>query len=82
MLRRSHCRQVEALAQHGGRGTLRLTPPVSSSFDFLSLGNLYFSVDPTRGVGTVLMSQSLPFWDDKVLQVWDAAERAVYDSLV
>lgn len=45
------------------------------------LANLYYSVDPTRGVATVLMAQCLPFFDARAVRTWGAAERAVYAAL-
>ncbi|EJD37019.1 beta-lactamase/transpeptidase-like protein [Auricularia subglabra TFB-10046 SS5] len=45
------------------------------------LANLYYSIDPTKGIATVMMAQCLPFFDPHVVQPWLKAEKAVYESL-
>ena len=45
------------------------------------IANTYFWIDPVRGIAGVLLTQSLPFADPKVLDVLWAFERAVYAAL-
>jgi CubicO group peptidase (beta-lactamase class C family) len=42
------------------------------------LGNTYYWMDPTRGVAGVVMTQSLPFADPRVLALLFAFERELY----
>jgi len=53
----------------------------ANSANWAGLANLYYSVDPTKGIATMVMSQSLPFFDMKVILPWLTAEKIVYDSL-
>jgi CubicO group peptidase (beta-lactamase class C family) len=43
--------------------------------------NTHFFIDPTRQVGVVVMMQTLPFYDDKSMQVYAGVEDAVYRHL-
>jgi CubicO group peptidase (beta-lactamase class C family) len=48
----------------------------------LSWGGIYnthFWIDPTRGIGGILLMQYLPFADPSALDVLDAFERALYE---
>ncbi|EJD37014.1 beta-lactamase [Auricularia subglabra TFB-10046 SS5] len=45
------------------------------------LANLYYTVDPTKGVATLIMSQSVPFFDPAVTGPFLEAEKAVYASI-
>ncbi|KZV96900.1 beta-lactamase/transpeptidase-like protein [Exidia glandulosa HHB12029] len=45
------------------------------------LGNLYWTLDSESGVATVLMNQTLPFWDERVVRAWRELEAAVYTEL-
>jgi CubicO group peptidase (beta-lactamase class C family) len=50
----------------------------------LSWGGIYnthFWIDPRRGIGGILLMQYLPFADPSALDVLDAFERGVYQSL-
>ena len=42
--------------------------------------NTYFWIDPARGIACVMLSQSLPFADPKVLRLLGAFERSIYGS--
>jgi CubicO group peptidase (beta-lactamase class C family) len=42
------------------------------------LANTYYWIDPVRDRAGVLVTQSLPFADPKVLALLEAFERAVY----
>lgn len=48
------------------------------SLSWGGINNTYFWIDPTRGVGGVIMMQFLPFADAKALQVYDTFERGTY----
>ncbi len=48
------------------------------SLSWGGISNTYFWVDPSRGIGGVIMMQYLPFADAKALAAYDAFERAVY----
>ncbi|EJD37012.1 beta-lactamase/transpeptidase-like protein [Auricularia subglabra TFB-10046 SS5] len=45
------------------------------------LANLYYTVDPTKGVATMILSQSFPFFDPAVLAPLLDAEQVIYASL-
>lgn len=45
------------------------------------LGNTYYWIDPTRGIAGVLLTQILPFADQRVLDLLWAVERTLYDAL-
>jgi CubicO group peptidase (beta-lactamase class C family) len=53
----------------------------SGSLSWGGIYNTHFWIDPTRGVGGILLMQYLPFADPSALDVLDAFERAVYQSL-
>ncbi len=50
----------------------------AGSLAWAGLGNLYFWVDPTRGISGVLMTQVLPFGDRAVLDLLAGFEAAIY----
>ena len=43
--------------------------------------NTHFFIDPVRQVGVVVMMQTLPFYDEPSMKVYDAVEDAVYRNL-
>jgi CubicO group peptidase (beta-lactamase class C family) len=43
--------------------------------------NTHFFIDPTRELGVVVMMQTLPFYDEASMKVYDAVEEAVYRNL-
>jgi len=51
------------------------------SLSWGGINNTYYWIDPSRGIAGVIMMQYLPFADAKALAVYDAFERAVYQSL-
>lgn len=53
----------------------------AGSLAWAGLANTYFWLDPSRKVGGLILTQLLPFADAKVLQLFAALERGVYDSL-
>jgi methyl acetate hydrolase len=53
----------------------------AGSLNWAGLGNTYFWIDPANDVAGVILMQLLPFADPKALQLLDAFERAVYDTL-
>lgn len=52
----------------------------AGSLSWAGLPNCYYWADPASGVAGALFAQSLPFADPRVLEVFDAFERAVYAS--
>ena len=50
------------------------------SLAWAGLANTYYWVDPTAGIGGVLMTQLLPFGDREVLGLLSALERGAYRS--
>lgn len=52
----------------------------AGSLSWGGINNTYFWIDPTRGVAGVILMQFLPFADPKALEVYEAFERAVYQS--
>jgi methyl acetate hydrolase len=53
----------------------------AGSLAWAGLGNTYFWADPQRNVAGTIMTQSLPFADAKVLDLFGKLERGVYDAL-
>ena len=51
------------------------------SLAWAGLANTYYWLDPSRGVGGVILTQILPFIDPKVMPLYSAFERGVYASL-
>ena len=51
------------------------------SLAWAGLANTYYWLDPSRNVGGVILTQILPFIDPKVMQLYAAFERGVYQSL-
>ena len=50
----------------------------AGSFSWAGAMNTYFWLDPSAGIAGVLLSQSLPFADPKLLDLLGALERGVY----
>jgi CubicO group peptidase (beta-lactamase class C family) len=48
------------------------------SLSWGGINNTFFWIDPTRGIGGVIMMQYLPFADAKALAVYDTFERGAY----
>jgi len=48
------------------------------SLSWGGINNTYFWIDPSRGIGGVILMQYLPFADAKALAVYDAFERGAY----
>ena len=72
-----------AVPKNWGLGFMRNTQDLpqgraAGSLAWAGLGNCYFWVDPARGKSGVLMTQILPFGDQKVLDLLAAFEAAVY----
>jgi CubicO group peptidase (beta-lactamase class C family) len=53
----------------------------AGSLAWAGLVNTYFWLDPAAGAGGVILTQSLPFADPKVLSLLGALEQGVYGSL-
>jgi len=53
----------------------------AGSLSWGGINNTYYWIDPSRGIAGVIMMQYLPFADAKALAVYDAFERAVYQTL-
>jgi CubicO group peptidase (beta-lactamase class C family) len=51
------------------------------SLAWAGLANTYYWLDPSRNVGGVILTQILPFIDPKVMDLYAAFERGVYQSL-
>jgi methyl acetate hydrolase len=51
------------------------------SLAWAGLGNTYFWADPQRNIAGTIMTQTLPFADAKVLELFGKLERGVYDAL-
>jgi hypothetical protein len=50
----------------------------ANSWCWAGLGNTYFWIDPASRMCGVILTQILPFADQKVLALYDAFETAVY----
>jgi methyl acetate hydrolase len=44
------------------------------------LANSFFWIDPVNGIGGALLTQILPFADDKAVDLFYEFETAVYDN--
>ena len=66
--------QVSTGQSVGGR------PP--GALSWAGLQNTHFWIDPTNGIGVVLMLQLLPFYDEKVIDLMTTFERTLYDGIV
>ncbi len=53
----------------------------AGSLAWAGLGNTYFWADPLHNVAGTIMTQTLPFADAKVLDLFGKLERGVYDAL-
>jgi CubicO group peptidase (beta-lactamase class C family) len=53
----------------------------AGSLAWAGLGNTYFWIDPATGVAGVLLSQLLPFADQRMMHLFVEFERAVYDAI-
>jgi methyl acetate hydrolase len=52
----------------------------AGSLAWAGLGNTYFWIDPTRSVAGVILTQLVPFADDKVLDLFGKFETEVYKN--
>jgi len=53
----------------------------AGSLSWAGVMNTHYWIDPARDVAAVLMTQSLPFVEPRLMKTYDAYERAVYASL-
>jgi CubicO group peptidase (beta-lactamase class C family) len=51
------------------------------SMSWAGIQNTQFWIDPSRGIGAVLLMQYLPFYDETALDVLEGFERRVYQSM-
>jgi methyl acetate hydrolase len=51
------------------------------SLSWGGINNIYFWIDPSRGIAGVILMQYLPFADVKALAVYDAFERGAYQLM-
>jgi CubicO group peptidase (beta-lactamase class C family) len=56
------------------------TGRTAGSLSWAGLANSFFWIDQTRGLGGVYATQVLPFFDPKVLALYSAFEKTVYQS--
>lgn len=64
---------INSEAVSGGRA--------SGSLTWAGLYNTYFWIDHTQGVCGLFMTQVLPFYDGKVVEVFEAFERSIYSRI-
>ncbi len=64
---------INTEAGHAGRS--------AGSLAWAGLNNTYYWLDPARKIAGVLMTQTLPFADQNVLQALDAFEAGVYEMV-
>lgn len=74
------------MAQKWGLSFLINTEPgphgrSAGSLSWAGLANSYYWLDPTRRVSGILMTQVLPFCDPRMMKLYGAFERAVYDAV-
>jgi len=65
--------QVTAESTAGGRSL--------GSLSWAGLLNTHFWIDPDNGIGVVLLTQLLPFYDDEVIELLTTFESTLYDQL-
>ena len=53
----------------------------AGSLSWAGLCNTHYWLDPARDIAAVIMTQSLPFVEERFMATYDAYERAVYASL-
>ena len=53
----------------------------AGSLSWAGLCNTHYWLDPARDIAAVIMTQSLPFVEERYMATYDAYERAVYASL-
>ena len=53
----------------------------ANSLAWAGLANTYCWIDPTKKVAGVILTQILPFFDSKVVDLFDRFEKAIYASL-
>jgi methyl acetate hydrolase len=56
------------------------TGRTSGSLAWAGLGNTYYWIDPTKRLAGIILTQILPFADEKVLGLFSEFERAIYSS--
>ena len=64
--------QVSVGESVGGR------PP--GSLSWAGIANTHFWIDPTNGIGVVLLLQLFPFYDDRAIELLTTFERTLYDG--
>ena len=52
------------------------------SLSWSGLGNAHFWVDPTTGIGVVLLFEIFPFYDEAVLDVMNRFEKVLYGEII
>jgi CubicO group peptidase (beta-lactamase class C family) len=53
----------------------------AGTFSWGGLFNTYYWLDPTKRVTGLIMTQILPFADQRAVKLYGQLERAVYDTL-
>ncbi len=53
----------------------------AGSLSWAGLCNTHYWLDPARDIAAVIVTQSLPFVEERYMTTYDAYERAVYASL-
>lgn len=69
--------QTWGLSFHINEATTH-TGRLPGSLSWAGIFNTYFWIDPTAGLGGVMMTQTTPFLDPQVLEAYYGFERAVY----
>ncbi len=53
----------------------------ANSMAWAGLFNTYYWIDPVEQVAGIIMTQILPFFDSKVIDLFNRFEKAIYESL-
>ena len=53
----------------------------ANSLAWAGLANTYCWIDPSKNVAGLILTQILPFFDSKVVDLFDQFERAIYATL-
>ncbi|TFK46059.1 beta-lactamase/transpeptidase-like protein [Heliocybe sulcata] len=53
----------------------------AGSFGWAGIANSYYFIDPVNGIGALLTTQLMPFFDPQIVETRDRLEKIIYDNL-
>ncbi|KZT29808.1 beta-lactamase/transpeptidase-like protein [Neolentinus lepideus HHB14362 ss-1] len=60
---------------------LTLSGRPAGSFGWAGIANSYYFIDPVNGIGAMLSTQLMPFFDPEVIEIRDRLEKIIYENL-